>query len=69
MFISYIQRYTVHFVTLLYCCLSHQVKMEDHLKEGLTPVYSFADRSVTIGARPEHYEVIAQVLPIALEVG
>lgn len=48
--------------------LYHQVKMEDHLKEGLTPVYSFADRSVAIGARPEHYEIIAEVLPIALEV-
>lgn len=42
--------------------------MEDHLKEGLVPVYSFADRSVAMGARPEHYEVIAEVLPLALEV-
>ena len=38
------------------------------LKQGLTPVYSFADRSVAMGARPEHYEVIAEVLPVALEV-
>lgn len=45
-----------------------QVKMEDMLRQGLTPVYGFADRSVAIGVRPEHYEVIATVLPIALEV-
>lgn len=45
-----------------------QVKMEDMLKQGLCPVYSFADRSVAMGARPEHFEVIAAVLPIALEV-
>lgn len=45
-----------------------KVKMEDMLKQGLTPVYSFADRSVAMGSRPEHYEVIAAVLPIALEV-
>ena len=45
-----------------------QVKMEDHLKEGLVPVYSFADRSVAMGARPEHFEVIGEVLPLALEV-
>ena len=45
-----------------------QVKMEDMLKQGLAPVYSFADRSVAMGARPEHYEVIAEVLPVALEV-
>eukprot|EP00903_Cladosiphon_okamuranus_P006268 g6151.t1 len=43
------------------------VKMEDHLKEGLTPIYSFADRSVAMGARPEHFEVIVEVLPLALE--
>ncbi|CAM9943897.1 unnamed protein product [Ectocarpus sp. 4 AP-2014] len=43
------------------------VKMEDMLKQGLSPLYSFADRSVAMGARPEHYEVIAEVLPIALE--
>lgn len=42
--------------------------MEDMLKQGLAPVYTFADRSVSMGARPEHYEVIAEVLPIALEV-
>lgn len=42
--------------------------MEGMLKEGLAPIYSFADRSVTIGVRPEHYEVIAAVLPMALEV-
>ena len=45
-----------------------QVKMEDMLKQDLTPVYSFADHSVAMGARPEHYEIIASVLPFALEV-
>lgn len=48
--------------------LDAQVGMEGMLKQGLAPVYSFADRSVSMGVRPEHYEVIAEVLPIALEV-
>lgn len=38
------------------------------LKQGLAPIYSFADRSVTMGVRPQHYEVISDVLPVALEV-
>lgn len=42
--------------------------MEGMLKQGLAPIYSFADRSVTMGVRPEHYEAIATVLPKALEV-
>lgn len=42
--------------------------MEGMLKQGLAPVYAFADRAVSMGVRPEHYEVIAAVLPTALEV-
>lgn len=44
-----------------------QTGMKAMLKQTLKPVYAFADRSVIVGVRPEHWEVVAAAMPIALE--